>query len=117
MPKVTKKLVPINQVIKDAKQYSKLNSMNSFPDGVFDHSSLRETLVWKSTGGGEGRKIKDLSDSHLKNILNSHVIDKTPKFKDFLELELAYRENNDEHVPDYESKVATPDDFIKFFGF
>ena len=120
MPKIVKKLVPVNNqtIIKEAIEANrmiKINSLNSFPNGNYNHTELRETYNWTSVNG-TSRKVKDLSDAHIKNIiskLSGKPIFK--KIKDFFELELIFRENNDESIKDYDT-IATPEDFQKFFG-
>ena len=95
-----------------------LRSLNS-TKLEYNHDVDRETVSW-STQNGVKRLIKDLSDSHLANIIeymSRKSNEGNEAFIKFLKTEQAYRENNNEFVEDYPSEVDPEEDLSKYFSF
>lgn len=94
----------------------KINSSNEFSENI-DYSKfdlLRDSNVWKSASG-ISRPISKLSNNHLNNIIKN-LSKENIKFREFLEFELTYRNNNEIIIPDYEV-VHSDEDLSKFLSF
>ena len=85
---------------------------------LIDHDAQRETQSW-TTLAGKKYLVKDISDSHLANIIEYLIErDKSSDMIKFFKLEQAYRENNGEHVKEYSvNSLDTNRDLSEFYKF